>query len=235
MREKNVVLLLLVAIAVTTSACVSLPWRREVPDEKNVAVVLSRNLLIATQQVNGHEARVMFGSAHARTVIDSRFAKANGISGTATIRLGEKERITVRPIAADLGAVADLLIGSDAWQGMSVTFDYRKQLVTLSSRSRRASDLAAYRFAGSQPEIPVVVDGRQLTAVVDTANPDTLLLPANGDPRRVKSIVTIGGQRFETDIVYANVSEPRLGNRLLSEFLVTIDYRRREVRLWKQP
>ena len=37
------------------------------------------------------------------------------------------------------------------------------------------------------------------------------------------------------DVRLADVSTPRVGNRLLSKFLVTIDYGQREVGLWRDP
>jgi hypothetical protein len=37
------------------------------------------------------------------------------------------------------------------------------------------------------------------------------------------------------DVQYANVSHARIGNRLLSRFMVTIDYGRRVVGLWRDP
>jgi hypothetical protein len=38
-----------------------------------------------------------------------------------------------------------------------------------------------------------------------------------------------------TDVQYADVSQARVGNRLLSRFLVTIDYGRKVVGLWRDP
>jgi hypothetical protein len=37
------------------------------------------------------------------------------------------------------------------------------------------------------------------------------------------------------DIRRADVAAPHVGNRILSKFLVTIDYGRREVGLWRDP
>jgi hypothetical protein len=37
------------------------------------------------------------------------------------------------------------------------------------------------------------------------------------------------------DIRLADVSAPRIGNRILSKFLVTIDYGKREAGLWRDP
>jgi hypothetical protein len=48
--------------------------------------------------------------------------------------------------------------------------------------------------------------------------------------------VMIGDTDFGTiDVGYANVSQARVGNRLLSRFLVTIDYGKRVVGLWRDP
>jgi hypothetical protein len=48
--------------------------------------------------------------------------------------------------------------------------------------------------------------------------------------------VSIAGTDFgPTDVRYANVAHPRVGNRLLSRFLVSIDYGKRIVGLWRDP
>jgi hypothetical protein len=80
--------------------------------------------------------------------------------------------------------------------------------------------------------INVVVDGREVAAIVDTTSPDTLVL--SGPDARGSVNVLIAGTDFgATDVQYANVSQARVGNRLLSRFLVTIDYGRKVVGLWR--
>jgi hypothetical protein len=85
--------------------------------------------------------------------------------------------------------------------------------------------------------INVVVDGRTMPAILDTASPDTLTLPRGGAPaERRRARVQIAGTDFgEIDIHLAEVSAPRIGNRLLSKFLVSIDYGRHQAGLWRDP
>jgi len=46
----------------------------------------------------------------------------------------------------------------------------------------------------------------------------------------------IAGTDFgNVDVKFANVAQPRIGNRLLSKFLISIDYGKREVGLWRDP
>jgi hypothetical protein len=83
----------------------------------------------------------------------------------------------------------------------------------------------------------VAVDGRTFSAIVDTTSPDTLVLPRGSDkPRRAKAKLSVAGTDFGSiDIAFGDVAAPRVGNRVLSKFLVTIDYGRREVGLWRDP
>ena len=87
------------------------------------------------------------------------------------------------------------------------------------------------------PMIKVIVDGRAIPVVVDTASPDTLTLRSAGTTAgRRNAHVQVGGTDFgDVDVDYADVAVPRIGNRLLSRFLVSIDYGRRQVGLWRDP
>ncbi len=96
--------------------------------------------------------------------------------------------------------------------------------------------MTIFRFT-AEPRVVVAVDGKQLNAIVDTASPDTLILPrGTAAAGRSHARVQIAGTDFGTlDIRLADVAEPRLGNRILSKFLVTIDYGKHEVGLWRDP
>jgi hypothetical protein len=85
--------------------------------------------------------------------------------------------------------------------------------------------------------INVTVDGRTIPVVVDTTSPDTLTLRSAGTTAGRRSAhVQIAGTDFgNVDVQYADVTAPRVGNRLLSRFLVSIDYGRRMVGLWRDP
>jgi len=46
--------------------------------------------------------------------------------------------------------------------------------------------------------------------------------------------VQLAGTDFgDVDLLLADVTEPRVGNRILSKFLITIDYGKHEVGLWR--
>lgn len=172
---------------------------------------------------------MIFGSAHPQSI------SAVPLGSSPRLELGGKRSLPLTPVFADLGGITDVLIGADAWKGMSVTFDWQRSLVVVSTRSTPASDMYSVRFSGT-PTVPVVVDGRQYTAIVDAASPDTLQIPAEGAQRRVNTTVALAESTFRTDVlVGGHITHARVGARLLANFLLTIDYKRREVRLWRRP
>ncbi|HYM62918.1 MAG TPA: hypothetical protein VEZ11_18675 [Thermoanaerobaculia bacterium] len=87
------------------------------------------------------------------------------------------------------------------------------------------------------PAVGIEIDGRTATAIIDTANADTLVMPRGRHPAgRAKAHIVVAGIDFgKVDIRYADVSDTRLGNRLLSKFLISIDYGKRVVGLWRDP
>jgi hypothetical protein len=89
----------------------------------------------------------------------------------------------------------------------------------------------------AEPQVIVTVDGKQVEAVIDTASPDTLILPrGSAAGGRSHARVQLAGTDFgDVDILFADVAAPRVGNRILSKFLVTIDYGKHEVGLWRDP
>jgi hypothetical protein len=140
--------------------------------------------------------------------------------------------VTVTPAAISLPGVADGILGYDAWEGAIITIDYQRSLLSIRSRMVDTTDQPHYRYT-DLPRVPITVDGRHYLALVDTSLPDTLLLPGRVDGRR-EAKVALGGMELSTDIRTAPVSEPRIGTRLLQNFLVTIDTRRHEVLLWQR-
>jgi hypothetical protein len=93
--------------------------------------------------------------------------------------------------------------------------------------------MTIFRFQ-AEPMIDVAIDGRETAVIVDTSSPDTLVLP--GPNGRGTVDVAIAGTSFgPTDVRYAPVLHARIGNRLLSKFLVSIDYRHRLVGVWHDP
>ncbi len=223
-----------------SASCVSLPWRDEPTGQKvNLAFTIEKNLLVVgSATVEGRPGRFLFGSVEPRTVLDATFAQSLRAArgGRLALQLGQRQAVDVTPVIADLRGVADGIIGADAWGGRAVTIDYRAGLLTYQKEGIHPEQMTVYAFS-AEPKISVVVDGRTLSAIADTASPDTLVLPRGAAAaHRAKAHVVVSGVDFgSVDIAFGDVAAPRAGNRLLSKFLVTIDYGRREVGLWRDP
>lgn len=219
------------AILVLLCGC-SVPWKGEPTNEEvNLAFTLRENLIeLHSVTVGGSAGRMILGSAAPSTVIDASFSAPR----RNVLMLGSSETVQINPLSGDLQGTADAIIGADAWQNQAVTIDYHSGLVTLQKGRVQTWEMMLYRSPGV-PMIEVVVDGVKRSAVVDTTSPDTLVLPAN-EARRGTAQVSIAGTDFGlVDVQYAQVSQPRVGNRLLSRFLVSIDYGRHIVGLWRDP
>ena len=224
---------------VLCASCVSLPWSKApAADEVNLAFTVEKNLLVVTTaSVQGRRGRFVLGSAEPRTVFDATFAHSVPLaSGPVIIQLSEKESVGTTPLIADLRGAADAILGADVWDRHAVTIDYVSGLITYQKEGIHPESMTLYRFSG-EPKINVVVDGTTIAAIVDTTSPDTLVLPRGAAPaHRARASVTVADTRFGAiDIAYGDVTAPRVGNRVLSRFLVTIDYGRREVGLWRDP
>ena len=56
------------------------------------------------------------------------------------------------------------------------------------------------------------------------------------EPGRGTARINVAGADFGSiDVGYANISMAHIGNRLLSRFLVSIDYRQHVIGLWRDP
>lgn len=221
------------ALVFLTAACARhLPWRNEpVGSEVNLAFTLERNLIeLQSVRLNNRTGRFLLGSAAPRTVVDPRFVGA----GPYALQLTAKETVRLSPAQLDLGGVADAIIGVEPWQAHAISIDYRSGLVTFQKEGIETGYMKIYRYDDA-PTIYVNVDGRDVAAIVDTTSPDTLVLPRR-EKGRGTARITIGDTDFGTiDVGYANISQARVGNRLLSRFLVTIDYGKHVVGLWRDP
>ena len=219
-------------------SCASrLPWNNAAPaDEVNLAFNLHNNLLfLPSVTINGRAGHFFFGSATPRTVIDARFApQLSGADSKYTANFGNRVSIPFTPAVLDLGGTGDGLLGNDLFAGRAVTIDYRAGLVTYEKSGIHTESMKLFGFTGD-PAIDVDVDGRRVSAIVDTTSPDTLTLPGANASRR-RAHVTVAGAAFpDVDIRTANTDRARIGNRLLSKFLVAIDYRNHVVGLWRDP
>lgn len=228
---RTAVLLLLLA------GCGSLtPWRNErLGTEVNLAFTLENNLVfLTTAAIDGRTGRYFLGTAHPRSVVDPRLGAS--AARRYSLQLSEKEVRNISPVVLDLGGVGDAVIGAEAWGRHAVTVDYRSGLVTLQKEGIYPDAMTLFRY-NAEPSITVRVDGRDVQAVVDTALPDTVVIPRTGARgERGTARVSVAGTDFgPIDVRYDDVSRPRIGNRVLSKFLVTIDYGRRVVGVWRDP
>jgi hypothetical protein len=220
------------------AGCISLPWRNQpVGNEVNLAFVVENNLLVLTSAtIQGRPGRFVVGSALPRTIIDATFAQSLRPARRLALKIGEKQSLSFTPMIADLRGVSDAILGADVWGSHAVTIDYHAGLLTYQKEGIHPESMQLYRFTG-EPKINVDVDGRKFSAIVDLASPDTLVLPRGGETaHRTNARLRIGGVDFGmVDLAIGDVTTPRVGNRVLSKFLVTIDYGKREVGLWRDP
>jgi len=231
---------LLIAIA-TLLLCTTCrtPWANEpIGQEVNLAFIVRNNLIfLPSATVDGKTGGFLLGVSNARTALDSAYAASLPPAiwrGGRTLQLTEKEALHFTPVLLDLHHVADGIIGADVWGNRAISIDYASGLLTYQKEGIHPELMTIYRFA-AEPRVMVTVDGKEVAAIVDTASPDTLILPrGNKAPGRMNAHVQLAGTDFGTiDIRLADVAEPRIGNRILSKFLVTIDYGKREVGLWR--
>jgi hypothetical protein len=226
-----------VAVAVFTLSCARFtPWRGEpIGDEVNLAFTLRRNLIeLPTVRLDNRPGIFILATAAPRTAIDRSF----GGGRASTLQMGEKNTVRISPLAVDLGGAADAIIGAETWRKHAITIDYRAGVVTYQKYAMEPADMIMFRYS-TEPAVNVHVDGKEITAIVDTSSPDTMVLPrkvSQSAAGRGNASVRLAGVDFGTiDVRYANVSRARIGNRLLSRFVVTIDYGRRVVGLWADP
>lgn len=196
-----------------------------------MAFKLEQNLVqLQTLRLDNRPGRFLLGTAAPRTIIDPAFSTAS----PAVLQFGEKESFRIAPSSLDLGGVADGIIGVEPWGERAITIDYRSGLVTFQKDGIHSGMMSVYRYDAA-PMIRVNVDGREVAAIVDTTSPDTIVLP-RAQRGRGTAQVRVGKTDFGTiDVGYANITQARVGNRVLSKFMVTIDYGKKMVGLWRDP
>jgi hypothetical protein len=234
-------LILLLGVLPFPMSCAGwMPWRNEpIGTEVNLVFELQNNLLfLPAVVVNGHTGRFLFASAAPKSVVDSGFAHSVGNPRRYALQLGAKESFRFSPELLDLRGAGDAMIGADVWGDRAVTLDYQKGLLTYQKEGIHPELMTLFHF-DNEPAVTVTVDGRAMAAVVDTSSPDTMILPAEPLGKasgRGSARIAIAGADFGTvDVRYANVERARIGNRLLSKFLITIDYGTQQVGLWRDP
>jgi len=236
MYSKN--LLIAIATLLFCTMCRT-PWANEpIGQEVNLSFVVRNNLIfLPSATVDGKSGGFLLGVGNARTALDAGYA-ANlppaTWRGVRSLQLTEKEALHFTPVLLDLHNVADGIIGADVWGNRAISIDYASGLLTYQKEGIHPEMMTIFRFS-AEPRVNVIVDGKEVAAIIDTTSPDTLILPrGNAPPGRRQARVQLAGTDFgNLDVRLADVAEPRLGNRILSKFLVTIDYGKREVGLWR--
>lgn len=231
-----------VLLTLAISGCKTYPWNARVDDELNLAISFRNNqLVIPSTTIDSREGKFILGSATPELLLSPRFIEENQLRPRrrVRVRLAEKQAISVAPFTADLKESADGVLGISVWRNGSISIDYNNGLLSYSNvKTHVTSDMIVTRFE-NVPMVQVVIDGVTHSAIVDTTVPDTLIVPsATGavSERRTRVDLVVGGHRFPN--VSARVapgSSIRIGNRVLSKFLVAIDYRTRKVGLWRDP
>ncbi len=210
------------------------PWRDEpVNEEVNLAFTLEQNLiLLQSVRIDNREGRFLLGTAAPRTVVDPSFPLHR--FRAHALQIGQRDTVRIDPAPHDLRGIADAIVGIEAWRNRAISIDYRTGLVTYQKGGIHSGSMEIFRYP-AEPMIEVHVNGRTVAAIVDTTSPDTLVLPGSTHGRGTAN-VRIGNTDFGViDVQYADVARARVGNRLLSHYLVTIDYGRRMVGLWRDP
>ena len=221
--------LLLLALACTS--------RVPTDDELNLSFSLDRNQLVVDGlDVNGHEGRFVVGSAYTSTLIGSSFVTRHDLPLTDPFHLLFRD-IHSEMVAAnvvDLRGEMDAIIGADVL-APAIVIDFRNRLITRFDRSMPADPNLTHRWR-DRPSYPLSIAGTETIGLVDTAVPDTLLVPSTmtgaGNCTRCELDVVIAGVTFQNlPVRAADIDEVRIGNRLLQHFLVTIDYAKRTTTL----
>ena len=232
------ILTAMIASALLTACSGRLPWSHEpIGQEVNVVLALRGNLLLLPSvSVDGAPGRFLLAVANARTAIDPSFLGRLRPGDTHTLELNARQSLRFTPAVVDLHGLADGIIGADVWQSSAITIDYRTGLLTLQREGIHPELMTLTRF-DAEPEVDLTIDGVTLRAVLDTASPDSVVLPlAGAAPSRRSAAIALAGTSFgSTDVRLGSVARPRVGNRLLSKFLVTVDYGRKQVGLWRDP
>jgi hypothetical protein len=222
------------------AGCVTrLPWSDEKPGGTNAAFHTENNLIVMESvTIEHHPGKFLFSTSLPHTAISLPFATALGTAGPGgyLVQFGRKATTHTALATVDLRGAADAVLGVDIWLGPVVSIDYRKGLISFDRDISLRDDMVVSRYDGP-PSVSIRVGRQPVQAVVDTASPDTLTLPLSyGAPGRGSVSVLMGGIDFgAVDVRFADVADARVGNRLLSKFLVLIDQSRHQVALWRDP
>ncbi|MGZ4808623.1 MAG: hypothetical protein ACXV7D_04770 [Thermoanaerobaculia bacterium] len=215
------------------------PWihsREGRPNEVNIAFTLQNNLLfLQGTSINQKTGRFFYASATPKAIIDRGLVdQFGGPKGPFRLTVSPMKSFVFTPLFLELGQTGDAMIGWEVFQPNAITIDYRSGLITLQEDGIYTSMMTVYRFTGA-PAVDVDVDGRRMTAIIDTALPDTMAIPGPTIGRETAHVAIAGTDMGDVDVHIGGVDQARIGNRLLSKFLISIDYRAGQVGLWRDP
>lgn len=234
-------ILLLFSLLCFPSGCAAFRDYRSQPDAGNefsLALTIQDNqLVLSSARLAGQEGKFVLATGHPVTTVDLAYADANLLPGSLELAIGGRFSASIEPPRVELGAAADALLAADLWRRSTISIDYIGGLLTVSrNRQSRPADMRVFSFVGP-PTVPITVDGQTWRAIIDTSLPDTLVLPRGSRASsRANADIEIAGRTFDQlDFAWTDTSTPRIGNRLLSRFMVIINYGDRWVGLWPDP
>lgn len=227
------------AISLTAAHCSF--SRGGTTDEKNFSFSIERNLIVFREAtIDGRPARVILATAAPLSLRHPGLLKNPGplVNSPIDVRIGHRYHATLLPDPVDLTGIGDLLLGYDAFPNQTVVIDFNRRLVSLLRNRQTGPVTSDLNFSSFQdlPAIEIEVNGARLSALIDTANPDTVTLPVrlnHGRKGRRMVELTVGERDFGfVDASFTNVSSARIGNRILQHFLIRIDYQHKRISLW---
>lgn len=209
------------------------------PWEQNLSIRFENNLpILPSASINGFTGRFSLATALPTTVIDTEFAAGAGLEGKLRVPVTFRKLDTsfVRAEILDMDGVVDAMIGADAL-GPVFVVDFRRRMLTR-VRTLDVSDALEIHEWEIVPSLPVTIDGIAYDAIVDTMNPDTIHVPAGilgSSPGARKGINLKIGQldSAPVDALATSDDRIRLGNLVLQDLLIGIDYDARLIAIWE--
>jgi hypothetical protein len=209
--------------------------------ERNVAFRLESNLPVIDAEIEGRHVSMVIATALPSSVLGGIRAREIGFEQSrwrSRVYFRNLAGTKVAPMVIELdeNIPADGLLGSDAWRGRTLTLDYRRRVAILNPPGPIPEGFHSWSFKGP-PRISVVLNGVVLPAIIDSAIPDTAIIPealleADGARRRTVDLEVAGVEFDDLDVLTGPTGDIRIGNRVLSQFVVRIDYDHRTVALW---
>lgn len=212
------------AALVLLGACsISRRWEGSAPNEMNIAFQLERGVPIVRGTIDNRPARLIISTGRERSAVDRTFSTATDVR----LGLGGRMSATIKPDAIDLQGLADGLIGADFLRSETVTLDYGRKLMILSSERLRAGS----KFRGSTPSVSLAIDTRPTLTIIDSAFPDSLILPASSRQRKNVNVEFARIDLGEVEAAQRPITVAVAGSGLLSRFITTIDYQSKKILL----